>query len=86
MFGFLPVRQAPHVEERRMEALRNVYGSDDIVAFQEIWNPPDGQRFAERADASGIVILTPPKIHASNGLGIAIRKDLIAPGSSSNPS
>ena len=80
MFGFVPVRQAPHVPERRTAALRNVFGSDDIIAFQEIWNPPDGQRFAERADASGYRYFDPPKLHASNGLGIAIRKQLIAPG------
>ena len=85
MFGFVPVRQAPHVPERRTAALRNVFGSDDIIAFQEIWNPPDGQRFAERADASGYRYFDPPKLHASNGLGIAIRKQLIAPGSARSP-
>ena len=61
-----------------MAALRNVFGSDDIVAFQEIWNPPDGRRFAGVQTLRDIVILT-PKHHASNGLGIAIRKHLIAP-------
>ena len=79
MFGFLPVRQAPHVAERRKEALRSVYGTDHIVAFQEIWGAADGQRFAEQADASGYRYFDPSKFHASNGLGLAIRKDLIAP-------
>ncbi len=78
IFGFLTVRQAPHVKERREFLLNATFGEDDIIALQEVWNPVDGHRFSKQAALTGYRYFDPPKGHASNGLGLAIRESLIS--------
>ena len=81
IFGFIPVRFAPLVEERRSAILEAVFLHDDIVALQELWEPVDGDIFAQEAHKRGFAYFNPSKAHASNGLGLAIRRSIIDPSS-----
>ena len=77
IFGFLSVKYAPLVPERRQKILENIYKTDDIIGLQELWQPSEADHFEKAATSQGYRFFNPTKTHASNGLALAIREDLV---------
>lgn len=77
IFGSFTVAEVPYLEERLTPLLERIFIEDDIIAFQEIWRPTDAEKFFETAKERGYSYFDTPKHHASNGLGIAVKRELI---------
>ena len=79
IFGVFTMADVPHLEQRRDPLLRDVFANDDIIGFQEVWRPLEAGLFQAEAEQRGYDFFDTPRHHASNGLGLAIKRDLIDP-------
>lgn len=78
LYGFIPYKKTPFLDERRDELPGLIYAQGyDVLGLQEVWTDEDLQRFVREAEAAGYRAFHGPREEYNDGVLILIRRELI---------
>ncbi len=81
VFGFIPYKRTPFLEERRDELPALILEQGyDVVGLQEVWQPEDLARFMDEAQKRGYRAFHADREAYNDGVLTLIKAELIAPG------